>query len=65
MQRINVAAVRPGLMIAMVGTAADPIDPGTVALWRDYLRRWTAGNHVRAAASLLASAILAWTLTQD
>lgn len=115
MQRINVAAVRPGLMVAMFGTAAvcvavgvgvlttgvsrrsvalvagsalylvgtigvtmayhvplnnalaatDPTDPGTVTLWRDYLRRWTAGNHVRAAAGLLAAAALVWGLARD
>lgn len=115
MQRINPAAIRPGLMIALFGTAAvcaavgvgalttgvsrrsvtlvagsalylvgtvgvtvayhvplnnalagaDPNDPGTVALWGDYLRRWTAGNHVRAAAGLLAAAALVWGLTRD
>ena len=115
MQKINVAAVRPGLMIALFGTAAvcvavgvgaltglsgrhqaallagsalylvgavgltagyhvplnnalaqaDASEPGTAVLWADYLRRWTAGNHVRAAASIVSAAGFVWALTQD
>jgi uncharacterized membrane protein len=37
----------------------DPGAPATEATWRTYLREWTAANHVRAAASLLAAAALA------
>jgi uncharacterized membrane protein len=38
--------------------AADPADPGIAALWRDYLRRWTLGNHVRTVASAAATVLL-------
>ena len=44
---------------------ADASDPATVALWADYLRRWTAGNHVRAAAAIAAAAGFVWALSQD
>jgi uncharacterized membrane protein len=37
---------------------ADPEADATARLWREYLPSWTAGNHVRAAASLAASALL-------
>jgi len=33
-----------------------PDAPGTTDAWRTYLREWTAANHVRAAAALLAAA---------
>lgn len=36
--------------------AADPASPDGSALWRRYLVRWTAWNHVRALASLAACA---------
>lgn len=36
--------------------AADPASPEGGALWRRYLVRWTAWNHVRALASLAACA---------
>lgn len=35
----------------------DPAAPGSAAQWREYLRVWTLGNHVRTACCL-ASAIL-------
>ena len=107
MQQINIAAVRPGLMAAMFGTAAacvalavwtgvrgpsrqsvavcaggvlylagsvgvtaayhvplnnalaglDPHAPDTEAAWQDYLRRWTAGNHLRTIGCLAAAAL--------
>ena len=41
----------------------DPAAPGTDASWRDYLSRWTAGNHVRALACLAAAALYTWALT--
>ena len=41
----------------------DPTAPGTDAAWRDYLSRWTAGNHVRALACLAAAALYTWALT--
>ena len=112
MQQINIAAVRPGLMAAMFGTAAtcvalavwtgvhgpsrhsvavfaggvlylagsvgvtaayhvplnnalaglDPNAPDTEAVWRDYLRRWTAGNHLRTIGCLAAAALYLWAL---
>ncbi|WP_030207345.1 DUF1772 domain-containing protein [Streptomyces sp. NRRL S-87] len=36
--------------------ALDPAAPGSVQPWLDYVRVWTAGNHVRALASLASSA---------
>ena len=35
---------------------ADPADPDAEEVWQGYLRSWTAGNHVRAAAALGATA---------
>ena len=115
MQAINVSAVRPGLMVALFGTAAacaavgvwagvswqsrrsllliagaalylagavgitaahnvplnnslaryQPADPGLDQAWRHYLRSWTAGNHLRTAACLLAAALLSSALSTD
>jgi uncharacterized membrane protein len=112
MQQINIAAVRPGLMAAMFGTAAacaalsrvdrcagavsaecgsvaggvlylagsvgvtaayhvplnnalaelDPNASETEAVWQDYLRRWTAGNHLRTIGCLAAAALYLWAL---
>ena len=112
MQQINIAAVRPGLMAGMFGTAAacvalavwtgvrgpsrqsvavfaggvlylagsvgvtaayhvplnnaladlDPNAPETEALWQDYLRRWTAGNHIRTIGCSAAAALYLWAL---
>ena len=36
--------------------AVDPESPEGAALWRDYLKSWTAWNHVRTAAAFLAAA---------
>ena len=36
--------------------ALAPTDPAAARLWADYLGSWTAWNHVRTAASLLAAA---------
>lgn len=36
--------------------AVDPASADGAALWAQYLRGWTAWNHVRTAASLLAAA---------
>ena len=33
--------------------------PGSAAYWSDYLTEWTAGNHVRAIAGILAAGLLA------
>jgi uncharacterized membrane protein len=35
-----------------------PADPEGASLWTDYLSKWTAWNHVRAAAALAAAASL-------
>jgi len=43
----------------------DPNARGTDAVWRDYLRRWTAGNHVRTIACLAAAVLYTWALTVD
>ena len=44
--------------------AAKPDAPETVALWATYLSQWTAWNHVRTVASLLATALLTLALYQ-
>ncbi|MDI3387355.1 DUF1772 domain-containing protein [Streptomyces sp. B-S-A8] len=36
----------------------DPEAPESVALWRSYVREWTAWNHVRAAGALAGCAAL-------
>jgi uncharacterized membrane protein len=41
---------------------ANPDDPTGQHEWARYLREWTAGNHVRTAAGLLAGALLALSL---
>jgi uncharacterized membrane protein len=33
-----------------------PANPEGASLWTDYLSKWTAWNHVRAAAALAAAA---------
>jgi len=35
-----------------------PANPESASLWTDYLSKWTAWNHVRAAAALAAAASL-------
>jgi|SoiMetStandDraft_2_1073263.scaffolds.fasta_scaffold23798_3 uncharacterized membrane protein len=35
-----------------------PANPESASLWADYLSKWTAWNHVRAAAALAAAASL-------
>jgi uncharacterized membrane protein len=42
----------------------DARDEATARYWRAYVRRWTAWNHVRAAASLGAAALLTVALTE-
>lgn len=39
--------------------SADPDSSGAVALWANYLSRWTLWNHVRTAASLAAAGLFA------
>jgi uncharacterized membrane protein len=43
---------------------ADPESAEGVRLWTDYLRSWTAWNHVRAVAALLAAALITLALAQ-
>ena len=40
----------------------DPHAPDTEAAWQDYLRRWTAGNHLRTIGCLAAAALYLWAL---
>lgn len=45
--------------------AVDPAELSAASVWGDYLRRWTAFNHVRCAASLTTCALFlaaAWGL---
>jgi uncharacterized membrane protein len=40
------------------------VDPGSTSgqsLWKDYLVRWTRYNHLRAASSVVATALLIWS----
>jgi uncharacterized membrane protein len=39
--------------------AVSPDAPGAVALWTEYVRRWTAWNHVRTVAGIVASLLFA------
>ena len=38
--------------------AADPAAAEAAPLWRTFVRRWTAWNHVRGAAAFVAAAVL-------
>jgi uncharacterized membrane protein len=38
------------------------VEPGNHEAWARYLREWTAGNHVRAAAALAAAALFTASL---
>jgi uncharacterized membrane protein len=42
--------------------ASDPTSVAGVDLWRGYLRRWTAWNHVRTVAGAVATALLVASL---
>jgi uncharacterized membrane protein len=44
--------------------AVDPATADAAAAWRVFLRRWTAWNHMRVAASLTAAAVLTTALVQ-
>ena len=39
--------------------ALDPAAPGAAEAWARYLREWTAANHVRTVAGLVAAGLLA------
>jgi uncharacterized membrane protein len=43
--------------------AVDPASAAGLDVWQDYVTRWTAWNHVRAASSTLAATVLAISLT--
>jgi uncharacterized membrane protein len=43
----------------------DPAAPGSVAMWRAYVREWTAWNHVRTVASLASFVALIQALRFD
>ena len=38
--------------------AIEPTSSGATAFWVDYVKSWTAWNHVRAVAALAAAALL-------
>lgn len=42
--------------------AANPASADSARVWADYLSSWTAWNHVRAAAALVAAALLTMAL---
>ena len=66
MNAINVTAVRPPLMLAMLGTlaAVDPLAADTTGEWARYHAGWTAWNHVRTVAGVAAAAAFAVALAQ-
>lgn len=41
--------------------ALQPDDPAAVAQWTQYIASWTAWNHVRTLAAVLAAAALVWS----
>jgi uncharacterized membrane protein len=43
--------------------AVDPAAPDSARVWSDYVVSWTAWNHVRTVAGLLAAALLTIALT--
>lgn len=46
--------------------ALDVVDPGgndAADVWGNYVRGWTAWNHVRTVSALSASAVLVWAAT--
>jgi uncharacterized membrane protein len=45
--------------------AANPEAAAAARLWTDYLRTWTAWNHLRTIASLVATALLTFWLCQQ
>jgi uncharacterized membrane protein len=42
----------------------DAHDPGAASYWRTYVRTWTAWNHVRSVAPLVAAALFVVALTE-
>jgi uncharacterized membrane protein len=40
--------------------AVDPASGDSVATWNGYVRGWTAWNHVRTVAALVAAGLLTW-----
>jgi uncharacterized membrane protein len=54
MNQINETIVRPGFMIAFVGTASE---------WRHYFDSWVPWNHVRTVAPLASTGLFAVALT--
>src|SRR5262245_13493547 len=45
--------------------AVDPVSAESARVWGSYLTTWTAWNHVRAAAALVASALLTLALVSE
>jgi uncharacterized membrane protein len=61
---VGVFALTIGINVPM-NNALDAADASSAAgpeLWRDYLRRWTAWNHVRTVAGAAATALLVASL---
>jgi uncharacterized membrane protein len=71
---VAAAAIYAGGSIALtfarnipMNDALADMDPGDAAAgryWREYVRRWTAYNHVRTAASLAGAALLTIALAE-
>ena len=43
----------------------DPAAPSSAARWAAYVSEWTAFNHVRTVAALLAAGLLTYALTLE
>jgi len=57
------AACNVPLNDALAGV--DPLNPQSIAVWRDYVARWTPWNHVRTVASFLAAAAFSVGLSRQ
>ena len=44
--------------------AAKPSSGDAVSLWMEYVRSWTAWNHVRTVSALIAAILLMWTVVK-
>jgi len=43
----------------------DPLNPQSLSFWREYVARWSAWNHVRTVACLLAAAAFSMGLSRQ
>jgi uncharacterized membrane protein len=51
-----------GIEVDAFALVVDAADPQSVAVWHEYLRSWSAWNHVRGVAALGAAVALLLSL---